>query len=59
MACKFRVVTWYYTIHKVKMAAYEEACTNEIDVVLEPSHADILESEEEFKHAFGKAIEKE
>ena len=39
------------------MAICEEACEYDIDAVLEPLHADILDSEEELQHAFGEAIE--
>ena len=41
----------------LKMAECEETCKNEIDGVLEPLDADILDSEEELQHAFAEAIE--
>ena len=43
--------------HKIKMAEYEEPRENEIDVVLEPLHSDVLDREEELQYAFEEAIE--
>ena len=39
------------------MAICEEACEYDIDAVVEPLHADILDREEELQHARGEAIE--
>ena len=44
-------------MHKIKITECEEACKNEIDGVLEPLDADILDSEEELQHAFAEVIE--